>query len=219
MLFCFIHSVNVEEGIGTQEQSDTEEIINLVNENAHSQAQGISPNMTRQLKRSLSKNEQETENLYIAWLELVRMAAKERELDSINCSLLEMEEWINKIHKFFMTGVIDETRMTVPGVFTARERMTTFKGEEHQYPRKETQQEWESMILTLIDRYNGLIEAIKKDLVKQIDAHATSSLFKCAACIHSAMGMVASPSHTERSHHPFTIYLVIRRTVIMWKLL
>ena len=50
MLLCFIHIVNIEEGIGTQGQSDSEEIINLVNENAHSQAQGISPNMTRQLK-------------------------------------------------------------------------------------------------------------------------------------------------------------------------
>ena len=190
MLVSFIHSVNVEEGIGTQELSDTEEIIKHIDEgdigNARPHAQGISPYvcnhiMLRQMRKLLMKNVQETENLYNAWLELVQMAAEERNIDPTNCGLLEMKQCIIKIHKTLMTGVIDEKRMTAPGIFSTRERMTTFKGKEHQYPRKETQEEWESTISTLIDRYNGLIEAIKQDLVKQIDAHATSSLFKCAA--------------------------------------
>ena len=180
MLLYFTHNVNVEEGIGIQEQSGTKEIIDLVNEKAHPQAQGISPNMTRQLKQSLLKNKPGTKNLCEAWLELVQMATKERELDSTNCGLLEME-LIKKINKTLMTGVIDETKMTAPGVFSTEERMTTFEGKEHHYPRKETQQEWEDTISNLLDQYNGLVEAIKKDLDKKINARAISSLFKCAA--------------------------------------
>ena len=186
MRLSFIQHINVEEGIGTQAQCDTERILNRVeteNEQNVYQYGNISNKRTYiNESRSLSTNEQETENLCLAWHELVKMAEEERKLDPTNSGLIEMRQCVNHLHKILMTGVITEAGQTAPGVFSTSMRVASFNGEIHKYPQKDTQEEWETEISTLIDRYNALIEFIKRDLKTKSDkSDATLCIFKCAA--------------------------------------
>ena len=174
----FINHINIEEDIGTQELSATKKIMNDMDtdkENAYPH-----PGKSGHLDRS--KKNRETKNLYLAWQEVVRMAEEERKLDPTNSGLLEMKQCVNHLHKILMTGVITEAGQTAPGVFSTNVRWSSYNEKVHKYPQKDTQEEWETEISTLIDRYNALIEFAKKDLVQKIDkADGTFCIFKCAA--------------------------------------
>jgi len=155
----FIQNINTQEGIGTQKTTDTREILQTISDN------NINP--------SPPKTHTETLNLYKGLLYL-------RKLMSITIEdqgLLEVEMFIKDLHVILMTNVTINNTLTPPGVFSTRQRLTSYKGEIHYYPVN-TQQEWELQITTLVDRYNALITFIKSSLDTQ--ETATQDLYKTA---------------------------------------
>lgn len=67
---------------------------------------------------------------------------------------------------------------TKAGQFSTESRVTTYKGNIHEYPRFETQQQVFDAVLLVVDRYNKLIHEIKT-LPNPVDK--LTCLHKCAA--------------------------------------
>jgi len=159
----YLHGISLTEGIGFQNKRDILRVL-LDEENQET------PDKIR------SKTERETVNLYRALRHMRELMCQEWESEPSNKGLLETEAYIKEIHVILMTGLIN--RSTPPGIFSTCRRITTFKGEQHEYPLK-SEHEWNIAIDSLIDRYNGLIEGIKADyLTYQFQKKALVDLFK-----------------------------------------
>ncbi len=182
MTVAFIHSVNLGEGIGTQKEEKTREIVETYFEDKENDApNGKYSTKARQWSRAagkrrisaaLSKRELETANLCRAWGNLRGFADSVKE----DQGLMEVSV-IQALHRTLMTGMMDPVVNTPPGRFSEVPRSAMWKGVVHGYPVFLTQEEWKNAIRLVLDQYNPLLECAKRQQGKE----RLLNVFKCAA--------------------------------------
>ena len=184
MLINFIQNVNDGEDIGTKEKSKTTEILSRMEDNEND-----SPK--KMFKGSSSKSEVETKNLYRAWQHLVRVADKGLHEDPGTLGLLDLDECVVETHKILMEDLIEPSKNTPAGKFSTNIRHTKYKDKTYVYPRRNSPEEVEKIVDTLIFRYNKLIDSIKKI---ESASDLLTKLFKLSAFF----------LNTIVSEHPFS---------------
>ena len=167
MTVSFITHTNREEDIGTKEEKETFEVIKYVSQGKEK------PHLEK------TKEVLETEAQYkaLSWLRTMAEEEKENNPDYDILGLMEVSI-LKKLHKILMKDLIDPNDMTPAGCFSVRERHTTYKGQTHHYPQKNSEEEWFKEIGTLLDRYNALVQNVKYTDNKE---ERLLQLFKCAS--------------------------------------
>lgn len=161
MIVNYIYLLNIAEKIGIDDKERIQKLVTECEEHIDKR------------NKSLSKEEVETKNICKAWKQLTRLSTFAKG----NKGFLEVSV-VQDLHRTLMTGIIDEKINTPPGRFSTKPRSVYWKGEVHWYPVQDTQYEWQKQISIILDRYNGLIQAIK---MKKGNREATLQLFKCAS--------------------------------------
>ena len=154
----FLFHVNKEEGHGLGTFEETESVIR---------------SRYKQLKRHLSKNEQEVLNLSDAFAYLKDV---QRE-DARNMALLDAEI-LKEAHKRILKGV-DMNGKTQAGSFSEGKRVTEYKGEFYEYG-KNNGMEIEESVQLVLDRYNSLINACMENW-NESKQKSLAEVFKTAA--------------------------------------
>ena len=97
MLVSYIHHMNVEEDVGTQDSGETQEVVShMVKGNMTAVNAGIAD----------SGSVKETENIYKAWIKLLDFKDDAEKCSPPNHVLLTLDNHIFDVHKVIMDGVL-----------------------------------------------------------------------------------------------------------------
>jgi Fic family protein len=160
MKIYFVYFTCQGENIGSKNWEETQKII--------------SQQETNQFQ-TLTKDQKETLNLSKAWDYIYKII-----IEKENLGLLTIA-WLQEIHKVCMHDILPKGS-TEAGKFSFYLRSTWYNEKEHFYPCFSSNEEWEEHFLRIFDKYNPMIELIKKDL-KQNDSLAISRFLKCSAWV------------------------------------
>jgi len=94
-------------------------------------------------------HEKETTQIIKAWKHLKSLLSEDH-----HKALLEVDECILKTHKILMRGISNSEMSTC-------DRVTTYKGVKHVYPRFHHKKDVESELWKIVDRYNEMMTVIK----------------------------------------------------------
>lgn len=106
------------------------------------------------------KKEQESRNLRMLLESFANIVEEEKRQrrddiegeDQLNCGLIE-KSMVENAHKIAVAGIKIKDGCTKPGTFSEQRRITTFKGELHEYPRPDDMGKEVDLVL---DRFNSL---------------------------------------------------------------
>lgn len=150
----FILHVNMEEEKGFSTYEETDEFL----KSCHTG--GIN------LKRSISKSEQETLNLRKAYEHLLDKIKKE-ELSS-DYGLLEIS-LLQETHRILLQGVPLEDSSTKPGIFSNQIRKTEFEGKTYYYPYLPDPGRMENAVMEILDKCNTRFDCCTRDGLKEFE--------------------------------------------------
>ncbi|XP_046553906.1 uncharacterized protein LOC124263356 [Haliotis rubra] len=178
----FIHHICVEEDLGLQTKSETISVFHSMQNDLRKFKKKPDEENIEERKvsksNSMNKQEIETTNLIKAWLHLWQcLDPKSPGSDSLD-GLIDIDVCITKTHKIIMNDLVNKANKTPAGCFSTETRYTTYKGEEHHYPKFETPEDAWKAVQIICDRYNALI-----DRIQQLDDSCDKmyKMFKCAA--------------------------------------
>ncbi|KAK7462490.1 hypothetical protein BaRGS_00038459 [Batillaria attramentaria] len=165
----FIHKTSQAEGVGVQGR---EKLVGFLSNEQKSRKSN-----SAQESKIHSKEQLETLNLLNAWQYLWDIVTKCRQEDPFSLGLIDVDECVKGLNRIVLKGISLNGR-TKGGQFSTEHRVTTYKGEVHEYPFFESEEAAYDAVLLITDRYNELVSQIRNlsDSVEKL-----TLLYKCAA--------------------------------------
>lgn len=204
LLIVYLFNIQQRHDIGVNDESQTEEIIEMEEDekvsdtnvkpsfqthlSVETELPEIHKSMSQNGREMPQKNIRETKNLYRAYKHLMQELNKNvKEYDNEqefkpSVGLLEVDTIIVKTHVKLMTELIDDGK-TEPGVFSTKKRSSSFQGKEIHYPTfSSVEVAWEA-VHRIVDQYNGLVPEVNscddfsEDLLIKLFKRASGFLY------------------------------------------